>query len=77
MKKTVTIIYCGVSLIIEGNYISEEKEIRYDSNIEGTPYLDSIFEIKSICVNDIDIIDLLSDDKIDDIQDKVNEIKDE
>lgn len=53
----------GVELTIVGNYHSEEEEVRYDSNMEGTPGYPSYFEIQEIKVrdSDVDLFDLLED----------------
>lgn len=53
----------GVELTIVGNYHEFEQEVRYDSNMEGTPSYPSYFEIQEIKVVDseVDLFDLLED----------------
>jgi hypothetical protein len=53
----------GVELTIEGNYDPGEEEVRYYSDMSGTPSTPSSFEIQSITVrdSDVDLFDLLED----------------
>jgi hypothetical protein len=75
MFKTITVdvnIY-DVTLTVSGDYEAEEPRELYDSNMEGYPGSGAEFDIQSVELEGINIIDLLSDIVIELIREKVIE----
>jgi hypothetical protein len=75
MFKTITVdvnIY-DVTLTVSGDYEPEEPRELYDDNMEGYPGSGAEFDIQSIELEGINIIDLLSDIVIELIREKVIE----
>jgi hypothetical protein len=66
---TVSEIY----LIVSGTYHPEEPTEWYDGNMSGHPGSYAEFELASVKVEDVEIIDLISDQIYDEIIDKVIE----
>ena len=66
---TVSEIY----LIVSGTYHPEEPTEWYDDNMTGHPGYGAEFELTSVKVEDVEIIDLISDQIYDEIIDKVIE----
>ena len=63
----------GSYLTVSGTYHPEEPEERYDGNMSGTPMSYAEFELQSVKVEDVEIIDLISDAIFDEIVEKVIE----
>lgn len=57
----------GINLTLTYDFYPGEPEVRYDSNMTGTPASPPEFHDLRVYVQDTDITDLLSDDKIDEI----------
>jgi hypothetical protein len=62
-----------VTLKVSGDYYAEEPRELYDGNMEGYPGSGAEFDIQSIELEGINIIDLLSDIVIELIREKVIE----
>ena len=62
-----------VYLIVSGTYHPEEPTEWYDSNMSGHPGYGAEFELASVKVEDVEIIDLISDDIYDSIIEMVIE----
>ena len=62
-----------ITLTVSGDYEAEEPRELYDSNMEGYPGSGAEFDIQSIELEGINIIDLLSDIVIELIREKVIE----
>jgi hypothetical protein len=71
IKVEVTI--CDLKLTVSGNYYPAEPRVMYDGNMEGYPGSGAEFDIQSIELEGINIIDLLSDIVIELIREKVIE----
>jgi hypothetical protein len=63
----------NIYLEVSGTYHPEEPAEMYDSNMEGYPGYPAEFELQSVKVEGIEIIDLISDAIYDEIIDKVIE----
>jgi hypothetical protein len=73
IKVEVTI--CELKLTVSGNYYPAEPMVLYDDNMEGYPGSPAEFELYSVELQGIDITEIISDDIIDEIIEKV--IKDQ
>jgi hypothetical protein len=62
-----------VTMDVSGYYTPEEPRVWYDGNMEGYPGAAAEFELASVKVEDVEIIDLISDQIYDEIIDKVIE----
>lgn len=62
-----------IKLEITGTYYPEEPMVRYDDNMEGYPGAPAEFEIESVKLLGVDIIDILSDEVYEKIIEKVIE----
>jgi hypothetical protein len=56
-----------VYLTVSGTYHPEEPEERYDNNMEGYPGSYAEFELQSVKIEDVEIIDIISDSIFDSI----------
>lgn len=75
MLKSITVdinIY-DVTLTVSGDYEPGEDPIMYDSNMEGYPGSSPEFDLETVELEGINIIDLLSDDVIELIKEQVIE----
>lgn len=63
----------NIYLEVSGIYHPEEPGERYDGNMTGTPMSYAEFELESVHLEGIDIIDLISDAVYDEIIEKVIE----
>lgn len=63
----------GTCLVVSGTYYPEEPAEMYDDNMEGYPGCAAEFELQSVKVGYVDIIDLISDAIFDEIVEKVLE----
>jgi len=74
MKKiTSTVVISDVYLEVTGYYYPEEQEERYDGNMEGYPGASASFEIETVNVEEINILNLISDEVYNEIIDKIIE----
>lgn len=75
MKTEETINYNGIELSVSGNYIEEEREIRYFLDGSGHPGFPSSFEAIEVKVidSDVNIIELFSLPQIEEIEELVIE----
>jgi len=62
-----------VYLTVSGTYYPEEPEERYDNNMSGTPISYAEFELTSVKIEDVEIIDIISDSIFDSIVEMVIE----
>lgn len=62
-----------VYLIVSGTYHPEEPTEWYDGNMSGHPGYAAEFELASVKVEDVEIIDIISDEIYDEIIDKIIE----
>jgi len=62
-----------VYLTVSGTYHPEEPREMYDGNMEGYPGYAAEFELQSVKVEDVEIIDLISDSIYDEIIERVIE----
>jgi hypothetical protein len=62
-----------VYLIVSGTYHPEEPTEWYDGNMSGHPGYAAEFELASVKVEDVEIIDIISDEIYDEIIEKVIE----
>jgi len=65
----VDIIYRGITLVVSGDYSPEEPEVRYYPDGSGYPGCGAEFSINTIFVDETDIIDLFSEEQIEQIRD--------
>lgn len=75
MFRTITVdvnIY-DVTLTVSGDYEPEEPRELYDSNMEGYPGAGAEFDLQSVEVEGVNIIDLLSSNVIELIKEQVIE----
>ena len=69
MKKTVEITYLDVQLTIEGWFQPEEKEVLYDSNMEGYPGCSATFTIEKVLTESgDDIFGIFYDGQLDELK---------
>ena len=64
----VEIVYLEVPLTVKGIFYPEELELMYDSDISGCPGYPPEFDIHEVFAGGVSIIDLLSDNQLDDIK---------
>jgi hypothetical protein len=69
----IGIIVGGTYLTVSGTYHPEEPTEWYDGNMSGHPGYAAEFELASVKVEDVEIIDIISDEIYDEIIDKVIE----
>jgi hypothetical protein len=74
-KIKVEVTICELKLTVSGNYYPAEPMVLYDDNMEGYPGSPAEFELHSVELAGIDITEIISDDIIDEIIEKV--IKDQ
>jgi hypothetical protein len=73
MQKKVTINYMGIDLDVIGEYEEAVEAIQYDSDMNGYPGDDALFEAHTIYVSDseINIIEMLINLQLNEIEDLV------
>lgn len=70
---SVTVNIYDVTLVASGDYEPGEDPIMYDSNMEGYPGSSPEFDLETVELEGINIIDLLSDHVIELIKEQVIE----
>jgi hypothetical protein len=70
---TIDVNIYDVTLTVSGDYEPGEDPIMYDSNMEGYPGSSPEFDLESVELEGVQIIDLLSDDVIELIKEQVIE----
>ena len=57
----ITVEFRGIELLVMGEHIPEEKEIRYDSDMGGSPGKDEDFDVHKIYIESTEVTDLLEE----------------
>ena len=57
---SITVIYRGVKFEVEYDYQPEEKQVRYDSNMEGYPGCPASIEINGINCGEVDFTEFFT-----------------
>lgn len=70
---TVDVNIYDVTLTVSGDYEPEEPRVWYDGNMEGYPGAAAEFDLESVEVEGVNIIDLLSSNVIELIKEQVIE----
>jgi hypothetical protein len=70
MQQEYEIEYNGVTLVVKGDYTPEEKEVMYYSDMSGHPGSPAEFCAQEIYASDsnVNIIDLLSEEVVEEIE---------
>lgn len=73
MKETVTINYIDVKLVVTGYYEAATNATQYDADFLGYPGDPAIFEADEVYVSDsnINIVELLTNEQLNEIEDLV------
>jgi len=57
----VDVMFRGIDIHVHGVHIPEEKEVRYDSDMGGSPGYPEHFEIEDIFIEKTDVFSLLEE----------------